>query len=145
LDQGKALYETVSELAEGKHVFLVNGSTKAEVRENVRKFTESNNDVIIIAGFQIFATGINIKNLHNLIFASPSKSMIRILQSVGRILRTHHSKDIATVYDIYDSFDYRQKSAKSFGVMHFVERFRIYSEAQLQVEVIQGPSVEVTL
>jgi hypothetical protein len=71
--------------------------------------------------------------------------MIRILQSVGRILRTHHSKDIATVYDIYDSFDYRQKSAKSFGVMHFVERFRIYSEAQLQVEVIQGPSVEVTL
>jgi superfamily II DNA or RNA helicase len=145
LDQGKALYETISSLAEGKHVFLVNGSTKAEVRESVRKFAETNNDVIIIAGFQIFATGINIKNLHNLIFASPSKSMIRILQSVGRILRTHHSKDVATVYDIYDSFDYRQKSAKSFGVAHFVERFRIYSEAQLQVDVLQGPTIEVSV
>lgn len=143
LDQGNMLYEYIKENSKDKHVFMVNGSTKADARESVRKFTETNNGVIIVASFQVFATGINIKNLHSLIFASPSKSMIRILQSIGRVLRLHNTKDIATIYDVYDNFNYRQKSAKSYGILHFVERYRIYSEANLAVDILQGPTIKV--
>ena len=68
-------------------VFFVHGGVDAEERELVREITEQENNAIIVASYGTFSTGINIKNLHNVIFASPSKSRVRNLQSIGRVLR----------------------------------------------------------
>ena len=141
LDQGDWLFDR---LRQTEHtVFKVNGSTDAEAREEARQYAENHDGVLIVASFQTFSTGINIKNLHNLVLASPTKSMIRLLQSIGRALRKHHSKDCAVVYDIYDRIAYPQKSKKNFGLVHFAERYKIYSNAKLEIDIIQGPKVQV--
>ena len=83
-------------------VFYVHGGIDAEQREKVREITEKETDAIIVASYGTFSTGINIKNLHNIVFASPSKSRIRNLQSIGRVLRKGDNKTSAVLYDIAD-------------------------------------------
>lgn len=131
--QGKLLYDLIKE--NGKDVFYVDGNTKAEDRESVRKYAEENQNVIIIASYGVFSTGVNIKNLHNVIFASPSKSRIRNLQSIGRGLRRSSEKDRAVVYDISD--DLRQRNKDNYTLQHFKERLRIYSEEKFKFKVYE--------
>ncbi len=95
------------------------------MREEVRALSELNNDVIIIASYGTFSTGINIQNLHNIIFASPSKSRIRTLQSIGRVLRKNKSKSSASLFDIADDFTHGKK--KNYTLNHFMERINIYN------------------
>ena len=101
---GQPLYELInnSNQIENRHVFFVHGGVDTEDREKVREITEKENNAIIVASYGTFSTGINIKNLHNVIFASPSKSRIRNLQSIGRVLRKGDKKTKATLYDIAD-------------------------------------------
>jgi superfamily II DNA or RNA helicase len=80
-----------------------------------------------------FSTGINIRNLHNIIFASPSKSRVRNLQSIGRGLRNSEGKEKATLYDIAD--DLRHKKHMNFTLRHFVERTKIYNEEQFSFKL----------
>jgi len=125
---GKILYDiiTKSKNVNNRKIFFVYGKTETEDRENIRKIMESENDAIIIASYGTFSTGINIRNLHNIIFASPSKSRVRNLQSIGRGLRTSESKEKATLYDIAD--DLRVGKHMNYTLKHFVERVRIYDE-----------------
>ena len=88
-----------------------------------------------MASYGTFSTGINIKNLHNIIFASPSKSKIRILQSIGRQLRKHQDKEVAKLYDIGD--DLQWKSRKNHTLKHFVERLKIYKVEQFDYKTIK--------
>lgn len=126
---GKALHaEIVAKAAEGRQVFFVHGGTDTAQREQIRHITEKESDAIIVASYGTFSTGINIRNLHNIIFASPSKSKIRNLQSIGRGLRTHGSKDRCTLYDIGDDLSY--KSKKNFTLLHMAERIKIYNDEQ---------------
>lgn len=125
---GKVLYELMKN--EDRKVFFVYGKTDVEVRESVREITEKENDAIIIASYGTFSTGINIKNLHNVLFASPSKSKIRNLQSIGRGLRLGDNKDEATLYDISD--DMRIGKYVNFTLKHFIERIKIYDEEKFQ-------------
>ena len=90
-------------------MFFVHGGVDTEDRENVRDITERENNAIIVASYGTFSTGINIKNLHNVIFASPSKSRIRNLQSIGRILRKGNNKSKATLYDIADDISFKSR------------------------------------
>jgi superfamily II DNA or RNA helicase len=125
---GKILYDIISKtknIGERK-VFFVYGKTDAETREEVRKITEQENDAIIVASYGTFSTGINIRNLHNVIFASPSKSRVRNLQSIGRGLRLGDNKTKAVLYDIAD--DLRHGKHMNFTLKHFVERTEIYNE-----------------
>ena len=92
---GQPLYETISNKAGDRKVFL-HGGVEAEEREMVREVTEKEENAIIIASYGTFSTGINIKRLHNIVFASPSKSKIRTLQSIGRVLRLGENKEKAT-------------------------------------------------
>jgi len=94
---------------------------------------EEENDAIIVASFGTFSTGINIRNLHNIIFASPSKSRVRNLQSIGRGLRKSGTKDQATLYDIAD--DLRHKKHMNFTLRHFVERVKIYNEEKFPYKI----------
>ena len=106
---GKNLYETIRERATDKQVFYVYGGVDAEQREKIREITEKSDNAIIVASYGTFSTGINIRNLHNIIFASPSKSRIRNLQSIGRGLRLKDNNSAATLYDIADDISYKDK------------------------------------
>lgn len=118
---------------DGKTVHFIHGGVQSEIREQVRGDTEQSEDNIILASFGTFSTGINIKRLDNLIFASPSKSKIRNLQSIGRVLRKSDHGDLATLYDIVD--DLTWKSYDNFAVRHFKERVGIYTQEQFNFQL----------
>ena len=103
LEHGKELFENIKT---DKQLYYVAGETDKDSREAVRQMAE-NNDVVIVASLGVFSTGVNIRNLHNLIFAHPTKSKIKVLQSIGRILRKSDNGQIATVFDIIDDLKYK--------------------------------------
>jgi superfamily II DNA or RNA helicase len=132
---GAILYEKINNNKRDDHkVFFVHGGVDTEERELVREITERENNAIIVASYGTFSTGINIKNLHNVIFASPSKSRIRNLQSIGRVLRKGKDKVKATLYDIADDCTY--KSRKNYTLNHLIERIKIYNEENFNYEII---------
>ena len=123
---GRILHDMISQEAVDRKVFFISGAVDGEKREDIRKIIETETNAIVVASFGTSSTGINIRNLHNVVFASPSKSRVRNLQSIGRGLRTSASKSEATLYDIAD--DLTWKSKKNHTILHFVERIKIYSE-----------------
>ena len=123
---GKPMFEDIQGHAKpNRPVFFIHGGTETLEREEIRKVMESHTNAIIVASFGTFSTGINIKNLHNVIFAAPSKSRIRNLQSIGRGLRNAEGKTHATLFDIVD--DLRIGKHENFLLKHFVERVGIYN------------------
>jgi superfamily II DNA or RNA helicase len=132
---GQPLYEIINNsVKDNRKVFYVHGGVDAEQREHVREITEKESDAIIVASYGTFSTGINIKNLHNIVFASPSKSRIRNLQSIGRVLRKGDNKTSAVLYDIAD--DTTKKSRKNYTLNHLIERIKIYNEEKFNYEII---------
>ena len=123
---GKDLHDIIKNNAGKRHVFFVYGGTDVEIRESVRSITEKQNDAIIVASYGTFSTGINIRNLHNVVFASPSKSRVRNLQSIGRGLRIGDNKTEATLFDIAD--DFRIGKHVNYTLKHFIERVKIYDD-----------------
>ena len=132
---GKILYDMIRETEKlgNRKVFFVYGGTDTVDREEIRKIMEIEQDAIVVASFGTFSTGINIRNLHNIIFAMPTKSSIRTLQSIGRGLRQNEGKEIATLYDISD--DLRYKKHMNYTLKHFVERTRIYNEEKFPFKI----------
>jgi len=131
---GKPLHNILKDKIKGdRKLFYVSGETDVDTRENVRSITETQNNAIIVASLGTFSTGINIRNLHNIIFASPSKSQIRVLQSIGRGLRksTRNTK----VYDIAD--DLHWKTNKNYTLNHAAERIKIYSKEKFDYELFE--------
>ena len=116
-----------------RKVFFIHGGVEASEREKVREITEQEDNAIIVASYGTFSTGINIRNLHNVIFASPSKSRIRNLQSIGRVLRKGKNKTKAVLYDISDDCTY--KSKKNYTLNHLIERIKIYNEEKFNYEI----------
>jgi superfamily II DNA or RNA helicase len=133
LTHGQILYDLIN--TKERKVFFVHGGVDVEEREEVRRITEQENDAIIIASFGTFSTGINIKNLHNVVFSSPSKSRIRTLQSIGRVLRKSENKLKSTLYDIAD--DCKKGSRSNYTLNHLVERIKYYNEEKFNYEIIQ--------
>jgi superfamily II DNA or RNA helicase len=133
---GTPLYELINKSVDkNRRVFYVHGGISTEEREKVREITEKESNAIIVASYGTFSTGINIKNLHNVVFSSPSKSRIRNLQSIGRVLRKGDSKTKAILYDIADDMTY--KSRKNYTLNHLIERIKIYNEEKFNYEIIQ--------
>ena len=130
---GTPLYDLINNnVDDARKVFFVHGGTEVEDREEVRKITETESNAVIVASYGTFSTGINIKRLHNIIFASPSKSRIRNLQSIGRVLRKGEGKDIATLYDIADDI-----GGQNYTLKHLNERVNIYNDENFRYEVIK--------
>jgi superfamily II DNA or RNA helicase len=130
---GAGLYADITKKAENKKVFYVYGGVEAEDREKIREVTEKSDNAVIVASYGTFSTGINIRNLHNIIFASPSKSRIRNLQSIGRGLRLKDDKSKATLYDIADDLTFKEK--ENYTLSHFRERINIYNEEEFDYEI----------
>ena len=132
---GQILYEMINNSVDkSRKIFFVHGGVDAEERELVREITEKEKNAIIVASYGTFSTGIKIKRLHNVIFASPSKSRIRNLQSIGRVLRKGRDKVKAKLYDIAD--DLTKGSRKKYTLNHFIERIKIYVKEQFNYDII---------
>lgn len=133
---GKELYGQIMQKAhDDRKVFFVHGGTGTEQREKIRHITEEEDDSIIVASYGTFSTGINIPSLENIIFASPTKSKIRNLQSIGRGLRLRKGKTHCNLYDIAD--DLHWKSWKNHTLNHFTERVKTYSEEKFQYNIAE--------
>ena len=117
---------------DGRHVFYVSGEVDALAREEIREITEKESNAIIVASMGTFSTGINIKNLHNIIFASPTKSQIRVLQSIGRGLRISDNGKPTNVYDLTDDFSWGKR--ENYTLKHGQERMKIYLREGFDVE-----------
>ena len=132
---GAVLFEKINKNKDSdRKVFFIHGGVDAEERELVREITETENNAIIVASYGTFSTGINIRSLHNVVFASPSKSRIRNLQSIGRVLRKSTNKVKAILYDIAD--DCTHNSRRNYTLNHFIERIKIYNEENFNYEII---------
>lgn len=128
---GQILYDMIKD--NNIPTFFVHGGVEGVERDEIRKIVDAESKSIIIASYGTFSTGINIRNLHNIIFASPSKSKIRNLQSIGRGLRKSETKDQAMLYDIADDLSW--KSRKNHTIGHFVERCKIYDEEKFEYKI----------
>ena len=128
---GVLLYNELKKL--DKKVFFVYGGTTAETRERIRAIVEKEKDSLIIASYGTFSTGINIRNINNVVFASPSKSRVRVLQSIGRGLRQTKDKTMVRLFDVSDNISY--KSRQNFTYRHFIERLNIYKEEQFKYKI----------
>lgn len=129
---GKQLYDSLITDADIP-VYYVAGSVDGEEREKIRAIVEKQQKSIIVASYGTFSTGVNIRNLHNIIFSSPSKSRIRNLQSIGRGLRKSETKTHSTLFDIAD--DLTWKSKKNYTIEHFVERMKVYNEEKFEYKI----------
>lgn len=128
---GKPLYASIKEKAEDdRKVYFVSGETDTSDREAIRGIVEGMSNAIIVASLGTFSTGINIRNLHNIIFASPSKSQIRVLQSIGRGLRKSDDGRKTTLYDISDDISWQKR--KNYSLIHAWERLKIYQKEQFE-------------
>ena len=130
---GKILYDRVKEKSNGTSVFFVYGATGATEREDIREIVDREKSSITIASYGSFSTGINIRNINNIVLASPSKCKIRVLQSIGRGLRRSSRKNSILVYDIADDISYKER--RNFTLTHFTERLNIYNEEQFNYEI----------
>lgn len=132
---GKELFEMIKELGHEK-VYYVSGEVSTEVRNALKVMAESGTGIIVVASYGVFSTGISVKNLHHVILAHPVKSKIIVLQTIGRVLRKHDSKSVATVFDIIDDMGVKPKSSTSkkkyvhlnYALKHALERIQRYAD-----------------
>lgn len=129
---GSVLYDMIKN-STSRPVYFVHGGVDGEIRNSIRGEVEKASDAIIIASVQTFSTGINIKSLKNIIFASPSKSRVRTLQSIGRVLRKSENKTDSTLFDIADDFSWKKKA--NYTLIHFMERLKIYGKEKFNYKI----------
>lgn len=135
-EHGEPLFKLMKEMYPEKEVYFIGSKIPAADREAVRKLSETKDGIVIFASYSIFSTGVSIKRLHNVILASPSKSVIRIVQTIGRVLRLHESKDFATVFDIVDDMRCGKKSP-NYALSHFTERVKIYMKEKFEFKIVE--------
>lgn len=112
-------------------IYRISGQTDANEREQIRKEMEKNNGVILCATYQTMSTGVNIKKLHNVIFFASYKSKIKVLQSIGRGLRKHKSKEKLILWDVVDDFRWKKRTGnigENHTFKHFKERLKYYKD-----------------
>ena len=126
---GKLLYDK-SKGNKNDNICFVYGGVDTSERETIRGLVEKHTNSTTIASYGTFSTGINIRNINNIVLASPSKSKIRVLQSIGRGLRTSESKDSVLIFDIADDL-----GKDNYTLRHFTERLNIYNEEQFDYEI----------
>ncbi len=126
IEHGEILLEYVSNYCEGKKVFFICGDVEVDERRKIQQLMETETNVIVIAISKIFSTGINIKNLHYIVFANGGKAKIRIIQSIGRGLRLHKDKKQLIIFDIADNLIYGQR--------HVEQRKQLYKSENIKYE-----------
>lgn len=112
-------------------IYIISGEIKTQEREDIRRLMEKGENVILLASYGTMSAGVNIKRIHNVVFASSSKSKIRVLQSIGRGLRKHDSKEYVVLWDLIDDMTYEKRTgtiAKNYMYQHWEERIKFYDD-----------------
>ena len=131
---GKVLYQMIKDMApQDRKVFYVSGEVDAADREQIRGIVENQTNAIVVASLGTFSTGINIRNLHNIVFATPSKSQVKVLQSIGRGLRKSDDGSTTQLFDIAD--DLHSKGHKNFTLKHSGERIKMYTKEGFKYKI----------
>ena len=131
---GKPLYELIRNKCSDKKVFFIYGGTDADQRERIRQIVDEEEEAILVASYGTCSTGINIRNINNIVFTSPSKSVIRVLQSIGRGLRRSERKNKVKLYDIADNLSY--KKYRNHTMRHLDERIKIYNKEDFEYDLV---------
>lgn len=124
IEHGELVTAAIKAAAPNKQVYFIQGEVEVEERARIIKLMEECNDVVVVAIAKIFSTGINVKNLHYLLFAAIGKSFIKVVQTIGRGVRLHESKERLVIFDIIDELPYLAK--------HFEERLEIYKNEDIE-------------
>ena len=124
----------VDHCGEKRTVHLIYGATPTDDREKVRQLVEKDDNAVIMASYGTFSTGVNIKRIHAIIFASPYKSQIKVLQSIGRGLRVAEDKQELELFDIADDLCYNNKD--NYTLKHMQERIQIYSTEGFDYDIV---------
>ena len=74
-----------------------------------------------------FATGIDLKNVHHIIFAETTKAEITIRQAIGRGMRKLANKNKVTIWDLVDKLD-------GYSIRHSEVREKIYIEQSFPIK-----------
>lgn len=133
IDHGKYLYKKIKEKYPNRKVFLIYGAVSSKSRNEIRAIVEKEKDAIVIASYGTFAVGINIKKIMQIILSSPSKSKIRLLQSIGRGLRLHKNKKKLKIWDISDDLSWKKR--QNYTLMHFITRLKIYINQEFNYQI----------
>jgi Kyanoviridae DNA helicase len=131
---GKILHEMICAASGDRKVFFVHGGVDTVDRELIRQIISREDNVIVCASYGVFSTGVNAPNLRNVIFASPSKSKIRNLQSIGRGLRLSKGKTRARLFDIGD--DLSIKTHQNHTLKHFTYRIELYNQERFEYKTL---------
>lgn len=136
IEYGEKIYDILRNKKNNK-VYFIDGSTKADFREEYRKRMETNNDVILVASYGTLSTGVSIKTIYNIVFVESFKSDIIIKQSIGRGLRKNENKDSVEIYDIVDDIRCNEEGHKwqNYIYRHGIERRRIYEEESFPYDI----------
>ena len=129
IEHGELLLTTLTEICKNKQIYFIRGDVEVKERKKIQELMEQQKDIIIIAISKIFSTGINIKNLHYLVFASGGKAKIKIVQSIGRGLRLHNDKKELIIFDIADNLRYGQR--------HIEQRLSLYDNERINYSFTQ--------
>jgi type I site-specific restriction endonuclease len=129
LDHGNKLLEYLQKELPNKTIYYIKGEVETEDREKIRKLMEQENNIVCIAMSKIFSTGINIKNLHYIIFANAGKAKIKTIQTIGRGVRILEGKTKLIIFDLADNLYY--------GKRHLERRKEIYESEGIQHQVIE--------
>jgi superfamily II DNA or RNA helicase len=132
-DHGKPLAALLESAKSGRPIYFISGKTEADTREYIRKVVDTERDAILVASYGTTSAGINIVNIDNIIFASPTKSIIRLLQSIGRGLRVSAKKKTLKVFDIVDDLCWLKNKNHIFR--HFEERVKIYKKEKFDYKI----------
>lgn len=130
---GEVLYNMMKESSKDRDVYFISGNIKNEERDCILEQIKNKENCILFASYGTFSEGIDVKNLHNLIFASSFKGKIKNVQSIGRVLRKTEGKDQAVLFDIVDDLSINKK--KNFSLLHFLERIKVYNEEKFNYKL----------
>ena len=133
---GKVLYRLIKESKITKKLFYIDGDVVPEERIKTKELIENNDNVVGLASFGVFSEGVSVRNIHNIVLASNYKSRIKILQAIGRSLRTHETKQTAVIYDIVD--DFQSDIYKNYSMKHLARRIKIYKEKNIPFEIVKA-------
>lgn len=129
IEHGLMLEQELKRSLKSKQVYFIRGEVEVEQRDKIRKMMETRHDIVCVAISKIFSTGINIKNLHYIMFCSGGKAKVKIVQSIGRGLRKHDSKDKLIIIDIADQLHY--------GKQHMNKRLKLYDSENFKYDYQQ--------
>jgi superfamily II DNA or RNA helicase len=99
---------------------FISGDSKSIDRKTQYKNLNEGDNQILIATSQIASVGIDIPRINHLVMLESGKSFIRVIQSIGRALRTSFDKNHAVIHDICSSC--------KFSKRHLTNRKKFYNE-----------------